>query len=249
MENETKEIQQNAFDKEPTKKEQNARLMKIYWIGCAGLCRAAESLGTGKRIDRIGCSVESNLADRLSTAGSDAYASWTRDENGHLAQEPGFTRWVMQAIKTTRVSRNPIITVKTRSFEIQMPDGMTRRTFDSALHRGLKRWSLSSNYPYASRFTNYSVDRDRLSQAIELYVGLDPRSDGNTLLGIVENILDAHVAAIPSTQSRATGVPPSRLPTPKVKLAPSLSGRRLTFSQVAAMRARRNRIITQQKSS
>ena len=98
----------------------------------------------------------------------------------------------MQAIPTTRPSLDPAVVARTRTVEISLPEGMTRRGFDRALHVALSPWSLASRHPDQARYTCYSMGADRMSRAIELYAGLDPRHDGNRLLGIVERILQMH---------------------------------------------------------
>ncbi len=127
--------------------EMTTTRMLVYWIGCAGLQTAAQRLGPGQRIDRIGCTTERDLADRLSATSADAYGSWARDATGVLASEPGFERWIMQRIGATRGALDPAVMVRTRSIEIQLPAGMTRRWFDRALHTALSPWCLATRIP------------------------------------------------------------------------------------------------------
>lgn len=242
--------------------EMTTTRMLVYWIGCAGLQTAAQRLGPGQRIDRIGCTTERDLADRLSATSADAYGSWARDATGVLASEPGFERWIMQRIGATRGALDPAVMVRTRSIEIQLPAGMTRRWFDRALHTALSPWCLATRIPAATRYTRYSVGVERMSKALELYVGLDPRYDGDRLLALVEKILksyrakaaqshpDARSAPVPkscATMARAIGGParetksldqervaPSRLPVAKTRLRIQT----MSPAQRRAMRAR-----------
>ena len=211
--------------------------IQVYWIGCAGLQRAARRLGPEVRIDRIGTSTEPDLVDRLSAAAADAYGSWTRDGGGRLVQEPGFTAWMMQTIRTTRGSTDPAITVKTRSIAVALPEGLSRRSFDRALHVALEGWGLARAHPGAQRFTNYSVGVDRMSRAIELYTGLDPRSDGDRLLAMVEGILATHRARRPRTEAAAVPSQPSLLPDAQPSPVPK-PRRRMSPIQIKAMQAR-----------
>lgn len=171
---------------------ETARTMTVYWLGCRGLADLSASLPGTPPVARIGCSTERNIEVRLRAAAADAYGSWSRDQKGELRESPGFTRWVMQTISTTRPSLDPAAVARTRTLEISLPEGMTRRGFDRALHVALSPWSLASRYPEQTRYTCYSMGADRISRAIELYAGLDPRHDGDRLLGIVESILQTH---------------------------------------------------------
>ena len=211
-------------------------LIHVYWIGCRGLRDAAQALGPGVRIARIGTSTERDLAVRMNTAAADAYGSWTRDAAGQLVQQPGFTAWMMQAIATTRASIDPAITVKVRSLAVRLPAGMSRRSFDRALHLALDGHSLARAHPDAMRFTLYSVGADRMSRALELYTGLDPRRDGDRLLALVEGILARHRGTAGRMSTIAPS--PSRPLPPEVTTKIVPPHRRMSAAQRQAMRAR-----------
>ena len=229
-----------AGDAEPDAmagQDDESEMIQVYWVGCAGLSRLAKRLGTGVRIDRIGTSTERDLNNRLSAAAADAYGSWTRDAGGRLVQEPGFTAWVMQVIGTTRGSIVEGVTVKTRSLVVRLPDGMTRRSFDRALHIALEPWTLARTHPTAARFTNYSVGVDRMSHAIELYCGLDPRRDGDRLLGLVEGILAAHRGRPSSMVTEVAPASPRLICDALPDTMPPRRGR-MSVAQLRAMRKR-----------
>ena len=213
------------------------RTTQVYWLGCRGLADLSASLLGKPPVARIGCSTERHIEVRLRAAASDAYGSWSRDEMGELRESPGFTRWVMQAIPTTRPSLDPAVVARTRTLEVSLPEGMTRRGFDRALHIALSPWSLASRHPDRARYTCYSMGVDRMSRAIELYAGLDPRHDGDRLLGIVEHILQTHREkkdAIASTPERPAK--PREIAARTHERSPSRAP--MTAAQVAAMQAR-----------
>ncbi len=213
------------------------RTMQVYWLGCRGLADLSASLPGKPPIARIGCSTERDIGVRLRAAAADAYGSWSRDRSGELRESPGFSRWVMQAIPTTRPSLDPAVVARTRTLEIGLPDGMTRRGFDRALHVALSPWSLASRHPDQARYTCYSMGVDRMSRAIELYTGLDPRIDGDCLLGIVEHILQMHREKHGAI-ARAPGTPAKPRETAARTHGRSCSRAPMTAAQVAAMQAR-----------
>ena len=230
----------NAVDEVAVETQSNAefgRTTQVYWLGCRGLADLSASLLGKPPVARIGCSTERHIEVRLRAAAADAYGSWSRDETGELRESPGFTRWVMQAIPTTRPSLDPAVVARTRTLEVSLPVGMTRRGFDRALHIALSPWSLASRHPDQARYTCYSMGVDRMSRAIELYAGLDPRHDGDRLLGIVELILQTH-----REKKEAIASTPGRPAEPREIGARthgrSLSRAPMTAAQVAAMQAR-----------
>ncbi len=211
------------------------RTMRVYWLGCRGLADLSASLPGTPPVARIGCSTERDIEVRLRAAAADAYGSWSRDVTGELRDNPGFSRWVMQAIPTTCPSHDPAVVARTRSLEIVLPDGMTRRGFDRALHVALSPWSLASLHPDQARYTCYSMGGNRMSRAIELYAGLDPRCDGDRLLGIVEHILQAHREKEKPGGSR----PPAKPHLAAGRTRGTHSSRApMSAAQVAAMQAR-----------
>ena len=214
------------------------RTMQVYWLGCRGLADLSLSLPGKPSVARIGCSTERDIEVRLRAAAADAYGLWSRDQLGELRESPGFSRWVMQASPTTRPSLDPAVVARTRTLEISLPEGMTRRGFDRALRVALSPWSLASRHPDQARYTCYSMGADRMSRAIEVYAGLDPRHDGDRLLGIVERILQMH-----REKHGTIARPPGRPAKPREIAARtrgrSLSRAPMTAAQVAAMQARR----------
>lgn len=214
-----------------------SRTMQVYWLGCRGLADLSASLPGEPPVARIGCSTERDIEVRLRAAAADAYGSWSRNGTGLLRQSPGFSRWVMQAIPTTRPSLDPAVVARTRTLEISLPEGMTRRGFDRALHVALSPWSLASRHPDQARYTCYSMGADRMSCAIELYAGLDPRHDGDRLLAIVERILQMHREKHGSI-ARAPGGAAQPRETASRTHGRSLSRAPMTAAQVAAMQTR-----------
>ena len=240
--------------------------IKVYWAGSAGLARLASELshdasqqrGAFSRVDKIGTSI-GDVTDRLKVLGSDEYAACFYDADGKLRKDAGFSAWVMQAIHVTRGSIDPDVLVRTRSLNVTLPQGMSRRLFDRRLHDALSKWSYAKCFPGRTRFTMYSIgggtnqadsklrgvtrlSGDRLSEAQELYVGLDPRRDGNRLLGIVETIVAEHRAAHRSGSTQKTAarikVTPDRLTTDRP--AKKATGHRtMSAAQIVAMRARK----------
>ena len=214
--------------------------MHVYWLGSAGLAKLSADLPGSPPVARIGCSVEPDIGHRLCSASSDGYGSWSRDVAG-FREELGFRSWVMQAILTTRVSSDSSIVPKTRTIEVLLPRDMSRRRFDRALHLALASWSLSDRYPERTRYTLYSMGADRMSRAREIYVGLDPRHDGDRLLTLVEGILEAH-------RHREKAHEPRSPTPPQLPFAPPLrtqntpasarTRQRMSPAQIKAMQTR-----------
>lgn len=75
---------------------------------------------------------------------------------------------------------------------VDLPPGLTRRSFDAALHRALRHRSFASisSSDVPRRFVAYDLIETRISAATELYA-LSPRdnADGDLLLDAVEDIL------------------------------------------------------------
>lgn len=165
-------------------------IISVVWVSAQGLAHLAQKLGV-PRVDKISTTTEHNIADRLSVLGRDRYGSLTKSPSGEFCLQPGFERWIAQAIHVTRPSKDSSIRVRPRSIAFARPATLPRRMFDLDLRRRLGSWALEKRYPNEKRYTHY-VDLDRVSLAQELVVGLDPRRDGDRLLEIVEEILSDH---------------------------------------------------------
>lgn len=206
-------------------------VITVYWVGCAGLGRLAHDV-LGDTIYKIGSTTEAKLEDRLDIIGRDEYGAYSYGESRDLEKEPGFQRWIAHAIHTRRGSYDPSIMVATRSINIIRPATLDRRTFDAALSRALAPWNLQRTHPSIERYTKASIGTDRITRATELYVGLDPRRDGNRLLEIVEDIMARD----------GNKVAPSRAPLSSVSkpIGNELRPRRpISRSSVLAARRRR----------
>ena len=232
-------------------------IVHVYWAGCAGLARLAAELPDAEgyrrskrdvamlRVDKIG-STSLTLKDRLRLLGSDEYGAWSYDAWGQPRKASGFRGWMAQAIHTTRGSIDEAVTVSTRSIDVRLPTGMSRRAFESRLQEELAAWSFSQQFPDLKRYTSYSfgsgspvrgvasAEGSRVSEATELYAGLDPCRDGDRLLIIVESLLKAHRRF----QGNSVG---DRLPDPaghRIEAAKRSSARAMSAAQLRAMRLR-----------
>ena len=135
---------------------------------------------------------------------------------------------------------NPAISAKTRTIEILLPPGMSRRQFDRALHIALSSWSLADRYPDRARYTRYSMGADRMSRARGIYVGLDPRHDGDRLLALVEGILADHCERSGSDRRRSPTHPELPFAPPLATKVSTLRQirRRMSPAQITAMQTR-----------
>lgn len=178
----------NVYLSDESRRKGAPETIFVYWAGCRGLADLAKSLG--QRVTKIGTTNDDNLEGRLKILGKDQYGALRLNEADAKA-EAGFDNWMCFAFPVSRDPRFKEIEVSARSIKIVLPHGVTRRTFDNMLHAALCPWRLDRRHPAAKRWTAYRIGGVRISQAMEFYVGLDPRKDGNVLLGIVETICEA----------------------------------------------------------
>lgn len=230
---------ESTIQEQRTGTAEETATIAVYWAGCGGLATLARRLGT--RVDKIGTSTEADLADRLHVIGRDEYGACTRDANGTLVKESGFGRWVAQAIGVTRIPTDQAITVRTRTIEVSLPMGLSRRAFDCALQEGLAEWALEVRHAGVQRLTAYSIGTTRLSRAGELYAGLDPRRDGDRLLTIIETIISRHRArGVAAAKGKPAAV---REVTPSEGLHPTKKPRRSTATPALSMSAASRRAM------
>ena len=178
----------------------------IYMAGLRGLaeltrargCAIMTALGLVQEpyVPKIGTTTVP-LEARLRQIGQDQYGAAVRTAAG-VTTEPGFSRWVAHAVAPSRPPCDPAVTLLPRAIRVDLPTGMTRRSFDGALHRALQARALDGlpTSVLPKRFCAYDLIATRLSAATEFYA-LSPHlpADCDLLLDAVEVILRRHGAA------------------------------------------------------
>ncbi len=182
------------------------RRLYVYMAGARGLADLTRARGRGI-VAALGLTVEPYIVKcgtttipleaRLQQIGQDRYGAAVRTTDG-VVVEPGFTRWIAHAIATSRQPRDHAMTLLPRAVAIELPEGLTRRAFDGALHRALKARALDGLPACVApkRYVAYDLVETRLNAAKEFYA-LSPhvRGDGDLLLEAVEGILRRFRAA------------------------------------------------------
>lgn len=177
------------------------RHLFVYCAGSRGLATVAQAhgpkimaaLGIAKPPYIIKCGTTVlPLSTRLEQIGKDQYGAATRGKKG-LQIEPGFVAWIAHSISTSRRPRDPAVTLLPRAVAVDLPSGLTRRAFDTALHRALKKRALDSlaTATMPRRLVAYDLVEQRIGVAQELYA-LCPHdhADGDLLLDAIEGILE-----------------------------------------------------------
>jgi len=168
----------------------------LYVLGCAGCLRLSKDYG--HPVYKVGITNDPDFDRRLSELQGDNYGGTIRIGNA-VVTEPGFEKWVPLAIATSGHTSDPGIEILPRAIAIELPCGMTARSFDAALRKALEARAVHRRvYPgKPDRLTAYvtggNKEKARVSRASELYE-FAPRDkrDGDFLLRIIEMILRDH---------------------------------------------------------
>jgi hypothetical protein len=168
----------------------------LYVLGCAGCLRLSKDYG--HPVYKLGITNDPDFDRRLSELQGDNYGGTIRIGNA-VVTEPGFEKWVPLAIATSGHTSDPGIEILPRAIAIELPCGMTARSFDATLRKALEARAVHRRvYPgKPDRLTAYvtggNKEKARVSRASELYE-FAPRDkrEGDFLLRIIEIILRDH---------------------------------------------------------
>jgi hypothetical protein len=171
----------------------------VYIAGSSGCLRLSKL--NNHKVYKIGTTCNPSIEKRLAETAGDKYGAAVRQGSG-IVVEPGFDAWIALAIATSRNSADPGIKVLPRSIAIDLPPGLTARSFDNALRKALESRALHLRQTaiISKRLTIYLIGENaamggapRVSEAQEFYE-FSPRdaSDGDMLLAAIEDILRRH---------------------------------------------------------